>query len=146
MIREGGIPCETTDSIEKDLWAKMLYNCALNPLGAILNVPYGVLAEYEFTRTIMCGIVEEIFAVMDAAGYQSHWRRASDFLDVFYGKLVPATAEHRSSTLQDIVAKKKTEMDALNGAVISLAGKYEVSVPYNLVVCNMVRFAETHGS
>ncbi|MHC4213277.1 MAG: ketopantoate reductase family protein, partial [Planctomycetota bacterium] len=39
LIQDGGIPCETTNSIEKDLWAKMLYNCALNPLGAILNVP-----------------------------------------------------------------------------------------------------------
>ena len=45
LITKGDIPCEKTDSIEKDLWAKMLYNCALNPLGAILDVPYGVLAE-----------------------------------------------------------------------------------------------------
>ena len=142
FITKGGIPCETTDGIEKDLWAKMLYNCALNPLGAILDVPYGVLTEYEFTQTIMKGIIEEIFNVMTAAGYETHWQSPKDFLEVFYKKLVPDTAEHKSSTLQDILAKRRTEIDALNGAVIKLAEKYETNVPYNLVVYNMVKFIE----
>jgi 2-dehydropantoate 2-reductase len=141
-ISKGGIPCEITDSIEKDLWAKMLYNCALNPLGAVLDVPYGALAERECTRVIMNGIVEEVFEVINAAGYRTHWTSAKDFLDVFYAKLVPDTAEHKSSTLQDILAKKRTEIDALNGAVIKLAKEYNKNVPYNLVVYNMVKSIE----
>ena len=141
-IAEGDIPCETTSSIEKDLWAKMLYNCALNPLGGILDVPYGVLAERGSTRAIMNGIAEEVFEVMRAAGYRTHWESAKDFLKVFYEKLVPDTAEHKSSTLQDILAKKKTEIDALNGAVIELAKKHETDVPYNLVVYNIIKFLE----
>jgi 2-dehydropantoate 2-reductase len=139
LIAEGDIPCETTGGIEKDLWAKMLYNCALNPLGAILDVPYGVLAEHEFTRAMMNGIVEEVFEAMRSAGYQTHWGSAEDFLRVFYEKLVPDTAEHKSSTLQDILAKKKTEIDALNGAVIELAKQHGVGVPYNLVVYNIIK-------
>jgi 2-dehydropantoate 2-reductase len=142
LITKGDIPCEKTDNIEKDLWAKMLYNCALNPLGAILDVPYGVLAENEFTRTIMKGIVEEIFSVMAAAGYQTHWQKPEDFLEVFYEKLVPDTAEHKSSTLQDILAKKKTEIEALNGAVKKLAQEHQLKVPYNSAVYNMVKFIE----
>jgi len=145
-IDKGGIPCEATNNIEKDLWAKMLYNCALNPLGAILDVPYGVLAEKGSARTIMKGIVEEVFDVMKAAGYETHWQSPKDFLEVFYEKLVPDTAEHKSSTLQDILAKKRTEIDALNGAVIRLAEKYGVRVPYNSVVYNIVKFIEAKGS
>jgi 2-dehydropantoate 2-reductase len=145
-IAKGGIPCEATSNIEKDLWAKMLYNCALNPLGAILDVPYGVLAEKESARTIMKGIVEEVFDVMKAAGYETHWQSPKDFLEVFYEKLVPDTAEHKSSTLQDILAKKRTEIDALNGAVIRLAEKYGVRVTYNSVVYNIVKFIEAKGS
>ncbi|HUT30815.1 MAG TPA: 2-dehydropantoate 2-reductase [Sedimentisphaerales bacterium] len=141
-ITEGGIPCEITDSIERDLWAKMLYNCALNPLGAVLDVPYGALAEYEYTRQIMNGIVEEVFNVMERAGYKTHWQSPADFLEVFYAKLVPDTAGHKSSTLQDILARKKTEIDALNGAVIKLAEKCKTQVPYNLVVYNMVKSIE----
>lgn len=146
LVTKGDIPCEVTGNIAKDLWAKMLYNCALNPLGAILDVPYGVLAANEFTQIIMNGIVQEVFEVMTAAGYQTHWQSTKDFLQLFYKKLVPDTAEHKSSTLQDILAKKKTEIDALNGAVIKLAKQYRIDVPYNLVVHNMVKFLEAGGS
>jgi len=145
-ITKGDIPCETTNEIEKDLWAKMLYNCALNSLGAILDVPYGVLAKNKFSRVIMNGIVEEVFGIMTAAGYKTHWPHVKDFLDVFYNKLVPDTAEHKSSTLQDISAKKKTEIDALNGAVIGLAEKHKMPVPCNLVVYNIIKFIEAGGS
>jgi 2-dehydropantoate 2-reductase len=141
-INRGGIPCETTGVIGKDIWAKMLYNCALNPLGAILDVPCGKLAEHESTQSIMDSIVEEVFAVMTKAGYETHWESAKGFLEAFYGKLVPDTAEHKSSTLQDIIAKKPTEIDALNGAVIKLAAAFAVPVPCNSVVYNVIRFIE----
>jgi 2-dehydropantoate 2-reductase len=139
-IREGGIPCERTEAIEKDLWAKMLYNCALNPLGAILGVPYGALAAAASTRSLMDRIVEEVFAVMVASGYRTHWQEPRQFLEVFYGRLVPDTAEHISSTLQDLAAGKRTEIEALNGAVIQLAEKHGVAVPYNLAVYNLIKF------
>jgi 2-dehydropantoate 2-reductase len=142
-INNGDIPCRTIDDIGKDIWAKMLYNCALNPLGAILDVPYGALAEYESARTIMNEIAEEVFEVMTKAGYKTHWQSAKDFLEVFYAKLVPDTAKHKSSTLQDIAAKKPTEIDALNGAVIKLADKFAIAVPYNLAVYNIVKFIES---
>jgi 2-dehydropantoate 2-reductase len=141
-IREGGIPCEPTDAVEMDLWAKMLYNCALNPLGAILGVPYGTLAQEPSTRALMDQIVEEVFAVMLAAGYQTHWRQPREFLDVFYGRLVPDTAEHKSSMLQDIAAGKRTEIDALNGEVLRLARQYGLDAPYNRAVYNLIRFIE----
>jgi len=141
-INKGGIPCEITGRIGKDIWAKMFYNCALNPLGAILDVPYGKLAEQKSTRAVMDGIAAEVFAVMTKAGYETHWDSAKDFLEVFYGKLVPDTAEHKSSTLQDIVAKKPTEIDALNGAVIRLAERFELPVPYNSVVYNIIKSIE----
>jgi 2-dehydropantoate 2-reductase len=143
-ITNGGVPCESTDEIEKDLWAKMLYNCALNPLGAILDVPYGTLAEYDSTRLIMDNISEEIFQVLAVTGYKTHWQKAGDFLKVFYDRLVPDTAEHKSSTLQDIHAKKKTEIEALNGAVITLAEEHNIDVPYNKTVYNMIKFIETN--
>lgn len=142
-IHEGGIPCEKTDSIEKDLWAKMLYNCALNPLGSILGVPYGALAEQASTKMLMSRIIEEVFRVMTAAGYRTHWTRPDEFLDVFYAKLVPDTAGHASSMLQDISAGKRTEIDALNGAVLRLAQEHGLDAPYNQAVYNLVKFVES---
>ncbi len=144
VINEGDIPCEVVNDVVKDIWAKMLYNCALNPLGAILNVPYGKLAELEYSRSIMNHIIEEVFCVMEKAGYHTHWQNAADFQKVFYDRLVPDTAEHKSSTLQDIAAKKPTEIEALNGAVIELAKKFEINTPYNIVVYNMIKFIESN--
>ena len=92
--------------------------------------------------TNMSAELAKVFAVMAKAGYKTHWQTAKDFLKVFYQKLVPDTAGHKSSTLQDIAAKKPTEIDALNGAVIRLADSFSVDVPYNLVVCNIIKFIE----
>jgi len=145
-ITEGGIACEITDRIGKYLWAKMLYNCALNPLGAVLDVPYGSLAENESTRHVMEYIVREVFAVMTAIGYETHFQTPEAFLEVFHNKLVPDTAEHRSSTLQDIKAGRRTEIDALNGAVVKLAKEYGIDVPYNSVSFHLVKFLEAKRS
>jgi 2-dehydropantoate 2-reductase len=142
-VTEGGIPCEVTDCIEKDLWAKMLYNCALNPLGAIVRAPYGKLAESEYTRSLMDSIIDEIFDVIRKAGLQTHWSDAVDFKEVFYTRLIPPTAEHKSSTLQDLAAGKRTEIDALNGAVIQLARKYHISVPTNQTIYSILKYLES---
>ncbi len=142
MITKGGIQCEVAESIEKDLWAKMLYNCLLNPVGAILGVPYGRLAEVNCTRKLMDALAREVFDVMKKAGYSTHWDCTEDFLEVFYARLVPDTAQHKSSMLQDLAAGKRTEMDALNGAVLKLANKYKIAAPYNQAVYELVKFME----
>lgn len=141
-IAEGSIPAETIPDIEKDLWAKMLYNCALNPLGAILDVPYGALAEDTYSRDLMNRIIEEVFAVMTAAGFRTHWSSPDGFLKIFYDKLVPDTARHKSSTLQDIAAGRRTEIDSLTGEVLALAEKCRIDVAYNRAVYAIIKFVE----
>ena len=60
-LTRAGLPTEVSSAIEKDLWSKMLYNCALNPLGAILGATYGELGASEFTRNHMDRVIDEIF-------------------------------------------------------------------------------------
>ncbi len=141
-ISKGGIPCKLTSHITRDMWSKMLYNCALNPLGAIFNVPYGKLGESRHTRMIMKKIIEEIYRVLEKTPYQTNWRTPDDYLDIFLNKLVPATAKHEASTLQDIKAKKRTEIDALNGAVVKLGKQHGVNVSVNEMIYEMIKFKE----
>ena len=141
-INAGDLPCEATSHIGKDLWAKMLYNCALNPLSAICRVPYGKLGEREETRQIMNQIIQEIFLVMRAAGYATHWDAPEGYLQVFYGKQVPLTALHESSTFQDLRAGKRTEIDAFNGAIVKLGQQAGLATPANLIVYNLIKFLE----
>jgi len=141
-ISKGGIPCEISCRIIKDMWAKMLYNCALNPLGAIFNVPYGKLGESRHTSMIMKHIIKEIFLVLEKAGYETEWHSAEEYFSIFFNSLIPATAKHEASTLQDIRAKKKTEIEALNGAVVKLGEQYGIDVSFNRMVYEMIKFKE----
>jgi 2-dehydropantoate 2-reductase len=141
-ISSGGLPCEITETVEKDLWAKMLYNCALNPLGAVLKVPYGKLGEKNESREIMESIIKEIYVVMKKAGYSTYKETAEEYSELFYNKLLPPTAEHESSMLQDLRAGKRTEIDGLCGAVLKLAEKYNIEVPYNRIIFNLIKSME----
>ena len=123
----------------------MLYNCALNALGALLEVPYGLLGEKECIREIMEAIVNEVFSVMRAMGYETHWENTHVYLEEFYGKLLPSTYEHESSMLQDLRAGKVTEIEAINGVVVREGEKRNIAVPYNIIVSNLVRFLQDKG-
>ena len=143
MINDSGIPSETTEHLDRFLWAKMLYNCALNPLGAILNVNYGKLMENEYSIRIMNRLIEEIFEVIHASGYETNWDTPEEYQEIFYSKLVPDTYNHKSSTLQDISKRQKTEIDTLNGKVIELGEKYGVDVSVNKTIYNIIKTIES---
>jgi 2-dehydropantoate 2-reductase len=143
-ITASGIPSEATDEVGKALWAKMLYNCTLNPLGAILKVPYGKLADCPSTVSIMNRLIEETFAVMQAAGYETFWETPSDYQKDFYGTLVPDTYAHRSSTLQDIEKKQKTEIETLTGCILRMGKKYGVPAPTHQIIYEQILFLEAN--
>lgn len=142
-ITASGINCELTDELDQYLWAKMLYNCTLNPLGAILDVTYGKLTENQYSKEIMDNIIEEIFNVICASPYTTLWDSADEYKDIFYSKLVPDTYNHYSSTHQDIKRKNKTEIDTLNGKVIELGEKYDVDVSTNRLIYKLIKAIES---
>ncbi|MCD8086438.1 MAG: 2-dehydropantoate 2-reductase [Clostridiales bacterium] len=141
-IDAGGIPCQVTDDVTAALWAKMLYNCALNPLGAVLGVHYGALGESAHTVAIMNDLIDEVFAVMTAAGYVTYWATPEDYRKEFYGKLLPDTYHHNSSTLQDLRRHQPTEIDALTGKILELAEAHRIPVPANTMLYRQVKAIE----
>ena len=143
MITSSGIKCELTYEVDKYLWAKMLYNCALNPLGAILDVNYGKLTENEYSKEIMNRIIDEIFEVIKASGYSTLWDSPDEYRDIFYSKLVPDTYNHFSSTHQDIQRKIRTEIDSLTGKVIDLGRKNNVDVSTNEIIYSLIKSIES---
>lgn len=143
-FRKGGFPSEVTSEIGKALWAKLLYNCTLNPLGAVLGVEYGALTECPETVEIMNDLMDEIFNVMHAAGLSTYWDTAEEYRKEFYGKLVPDTYHHSSSTLQDIRKKQKTEIGTLTGKILELGKQYHVPVPANTMLYRLIRAMEAN--
>jgi 2-dehydropantoate 2-reductase len=142
-ISAGGIECSLTPDIGKIMWAKMLYNCALNPLGAIFSVPYGRLAENPESRELMNAIIREVYAVMGKHGFSTLWNTPEEYCEKFYTDLVRLTATHESSMLQDIRAERRTEIEALNGEVVRLGEIAGIGAPVNLTLTRMIRFIDS---
>ncbi len=141
-ISDAGLPCIAVEDIHLSLFAKLLYNCALNPLGAILGVPYGALAEQQDTRAIMNSVIAETFSVIGAMGRKLVWKDAEAYKRHFYQTLIPATREHRSSMLQDLEQGKPTEVEALVGYVSKNGRHHRIETPSCDLLARMIRFKE----
>ncbi len=137
-----GIPTKYAENIESILWDKILYNAALNPLGAILECTYGQLAEQAETRDLMDRIIDEIFLVAKAHNFALNWKSADDYKNHFYTKLVPPTAKHFPSMYYDMKAGKRLEIDALNGAIVRLGREKGISTPLNETITRIIRAKE----
>lgn len=142
---DAGIPTEATTEIMKYIWAKILYNSALNPLSALLNVPYGRLLESDGTKNLISRMVREMFAVAQAQGHELFWEKPEDYIELLFGKLVPNTAAHFASMAQDLQAGRRTEIEALNGAIVRIGGELGVDCPANAAVSDLMRAAEVLG-
>lgn len=143
-IQAGGLPAQASNEVSKALWAKMLYNCTLNPLGAVLGVHYGALGECAETRAVMDDVMDEIFSVIHAAGYDTFWPDAASYRAEFYGKLLPDTYYHNSSTLQDIRAKRPTEIATLTGVILELGRLHGIATPVNQMLYRLIRGLEAN--
>jgi 2-dehydropantoate 2-reductase len=143
IIDRAGVPTHYTDHLEALLWAKVFYNAALNPLGALLRVHYGALPDHPHSRRMMDDVIEEAFAVAAAERVHLPWPTADAYRDEFYGRLVPATADHRSSMLQDLERDRCTEVDAINGAVWRRGAARGIKTPVNETLTRLIHLVET---
>ena len=143
-LARSGIPTRTAnrEEIWAAIWGKVLYNSSLNPLGALLEVPYGDLGNNENTREIIRIVIEEIFAVMRAKGVKVAYRDADDYYHYLLDRQLPPTVDHRASMLQDILKGRETEIDALNGAISLYARTYGIPTPYNDLLTALIKFKE----
>lgn len=141
-ITAAGIPAAYAPDVYEILWDKILYNCALNPLGALLECSYGSLADDAGVRQVMNALIHEIFAVAAAHGIALRWKSADDYIEHFYEQLVPPTRQHFPSTYHDLMAGKKLEIDALTGAIVRLGAEKGVPAPVNETVTNLLKAKE----
>lgn len=142
-LSTAGLPTEATTEIFKYIWAKVLYNSALNPLSAILNRTYGELGANPYTRNIMDAVIEEGFLAAKAEGVKLFWDTAAEYQQYFYEREVPPTSAHRSSMLQSMERGQRTEIDALNGALASIGKQHGFSLPVNQTLTSIIKAKES---
>ena len=145
-INKAGVPTAYAEDVNEILWDKILYNCALNPLGALLECNYGRLADNKETIEVMNALIREIFRVAAAHSIRLHWANAEEYIDYFYRKLVPPTKGHYPSMYHDLKACKRLEIDALNGSIVELAAEKNIIVPVNETIARLIRAKEANVS
>ncbi len=141
-LDDAGLPTVYSEQIAGELWRKVAYNSALNPLCALLNVPYGKLPEMEETRAMMADIVAELYAVAAAREVTMEPPTSGEYMTLFYEKLVPPTAAHYGSMHEDFRRKRRTEIDALNGAIVQFGDGLGVDCPVNRMITRLVKARE----
>lgn len=132
-----GIPTQVSDNAIGALWAKLIVNCAYNALSAVSQLPYGRLLRVAGVEAVIGDVVAECAAVATAAGV----RLPADILPSVLG-LAASMPEQRSSTAQDLVRGKPTEIDHLNGFVIRQGAALGVPTPVNRVLHTLVKARE----
>jgi 2-dehydropantoate 2-reductase len=141
-FRNAGVPVSATDKFRAFLWAKILYNCALNPLGALVRATYGELASDPGTRQLIDCIIDECFLVIQSQKVALFWEDAAQYRQHFFEELIPPTARHYPSMLRDLERRGRTEIDALNGAIVRLAQPARLAVPVNQTLTSMIQLRE----
>jgi len=127
-----GLKCSVSENIKQDIWKKLILNCVLNPVSAILRVENGKIAD-ERLNILKKSIVDECLKVAE----KDDVRFDIDFVKIINDAI--KDSRNLSSMHQDVLKGKKTEIDYLNGAVVELGKKYGIKCPVNEALVVIVK-------
>ena len=133
-----GVPVTVSDNANGELWTKLIVNCAYNAISAISRMPYGQMVEGDGVPAVMDDVVMECLAVAKAAGVI-----VPGDVRVSVPGIAGAMKEQFSSTAQDLMRGKPTEIDHLNGYVVRKGAALGVPTPVNRVLHSLVKLLES---
>ena len=128
---------EITNDILGVIWGKFIVNCGINPLCAVTGLRSGEISVNTAADEMQTKILEEIMAVVKAKGIRTPNRDM-----ITYVKELSSSRYNKPSMLQHIEAGRLTEIDSLNGALVSEAKALNISVPFNQALVKMVKARE----
>jgi len=135
MLTKAGFVMDPVDDVRGLLWGKLVINTGINPLTALLEIPNGALLKSPSIMDVMERAAEETAAV--AAALDVHLPFADPSAQV--REVARSTGENTSSMLQDIRRGAPTEIDAINGAVVSEGERAGISTPINRTLWHLVQ-------
>ena len=134
-----GMPTMAVDDARGPQWRKVIFNASTNPVGALTGLTHGRVCEDPELRRLVSGLVDEGKAVAAAQGIE---------LDADPEELIDHAAKpevaygHKASMLQDVEAKRPTEIDYLNGGIVRFGSEHGVETPLNRAIWSLVKGLE----
>jgi 2-dehydropantoate 2-reductase len=138
LLTAGGLPTVLEPDIRAAIWSKAIFNAAMNALCALTRRTPGFLGAHEEAGALIRAVVLEGVRAAQASGVAIE---AEPILDL---TVVSVTdhADHEASMLQDVKAGRRTEVDAINGAIVRAAQAAGVTVPVTETLWRLVKLEE----
>jgi 2-dehydropantoate 2-reductase len=135
----GGMPTTAVADARGPQWRKVIFNAATNPIGALTGLTHGRVCERPDLRRLVSGLVDEGKAVAAAQGIELD----ADPEELIDHAAKPEVAyDHKASMLQDVEARRATEIDYLNGGIVRFGREHGVATPLNEAIWALVRGLE----
>ncbi len=138
LLNDANIKAQGSRNIEGVVWTKTIVNCGINPIGAITDMKNGEVYSSAMLRELVIKLVEETVEVVKALGIELN---TNDPIRYTLGT-AKATANNTNSMLQDIKARKRTEIETITGAVIKMAHELGLETPTSEAVYALVKAIE----
>jgi 2-dehydropantoate 2-reductase len=134
-----GLPTEAVADARGPQWRKLIFNAATNPVGALTGLTHGRVCEDPALRRLVSELVDEGKAVADAQGIELD----ADPEELIDHAAKPEVAyDHKASMLQDVEARRETEIDFLNGGIVRFGREHGVPAPLNEAILALVKGLE----
>ena len=118
-------------------WTKLIFNAGTNPVGALTGLHHGAATFFPPTGELFNALIDEGLAVAKALGIELHGDPKQMVM-----KAAHAPGKHKASMLQDALAHRQTEVDFMNGAIVTWGEKLGVPTPLNRAVWALVKGLE----
>jgi 2-dehydropantoate 2-reductase len=132
------IPCVVSSNILRELWLKFLVNCSYNGISAIGQITYGEMVQQESIRQLIKDLTTEFLLV----AHHENIDIAEDEAQMVNEQIAKTMVGQRSSTAQDLMRHKPTEIDHLNGLIIRKAKEHGLNVPNHQAIYALVKMIE----
>jgi len=138
LFDRAGIAWETPPDMIRTLWWKFMANVGINQASAVLRAPYSAFQAPSEARDLMLSSMREVIAVAEKAGVSL----TQEDIEAFDPILARLSPDGKTSMLQDVEARRKTEVEMFAGTMIALGEKYGVDVPVNRRLFEAIRNIE----
>jgi 2-dehydropantoate 2-reductase len=118
-------------------WTKLIFNASTNPVGALTLLHHGAATRFAATGQLFNDLISEGEAVAKRLGIELHGDPRQ-----LVQKGANAPGKHRASMLQDVMAKRPTEVDFMNGAIVQWGEKCGVPTPLNKALWELIKGLE----
>ena len=139
-----GLPTHASADIRRDMWKKLLGNVGLSPTSAITNLTQAEIMSVPELREVVLAAVDEAAAVGAAEGVALDAEEARSVLLKLVDPSGGGTGHAKSSACVDILERRRTEVDWINGSIVRLGEKHGVPTPVNRTLVGAVKGLEKH--